>query len=60
MKSDNSGEDWDKIIVWEHPYPFFDWDTTIITDSLWAPDGGVDIAMDPDRKSTPCMQQLPG
>jgi len=50
MKSDNSGEDWEKIIVWEHPYPFFDWDATITTDSLWAPDGGVDIAMDPEGK----------
>lgn len=47
MKSENSGEDWDKIIVWEHPYPFFDWDATLF-DSLWAPDGGVDIAMDSD------------
>jgi len=49
MKSDNSGEDWDKIVVWEHPYPFFDWNATLF-DSLWAPDGGVDIAMDPSGK----------
>jgi len=46
MKSDNNGDDWDKIVVWEHPYPFFDWETTIMTDTLWAPDGGVSIDID--------------
>jgi len=50
MKSENNGDDWDKIVVWEHPYPFFDWDVTITTDSLWAPDGGKSIAIDPDGK----------
>jgi hypothetical protein len=50
MKSTNNGEDWDKIIVWEHPYPFFDWDATIMTDTMWAPDGGLSIDMDDDGK----------
>lgn len=46
MKSENNGDDWDKIVVWEHPYPFFDWQTTIMTDTMWAPDGGVSIDLD--------------
>lgn len=46
MKSDNNGEGWEKIVVWEHPYPFFDWETTIMTDSMWAPDGGISIDLD--------------
>lgn len=48
MKSENNGDDWDKTIVWEHPYPFFEWETTIFTDTLWAPDGAADIAIDED------------
>jgi len=46
MKSENNGDDWNKIVVWEHPYPFFDWETTIMTDTMWAPDGGVSIDLD--------------
>ena len=45
MKSEDDGETWTKTIVWEHPYPFYD-DNTIIDDSLWAPDGAADIAID--------------
>ncbi|MBU2650070.1 MAG: glycoside hydrolase, partial [Bacteroidetes bacterium] len=29
MRSDDNGDTWDKHIIWEHPYPFFDWNTTI-------------------------------
>lgn len=46
MKSETNGDDWEKIVVWEHPYPFFDWETTIMTDSMWAPDGGISIDLD--------------
>jgi len=48
MKSCNNGETWDKIMVWEHPYPFFDWDSTLTTDTLWAPDRSGDISLDHD------------
>ncbi|MBN3035569.1 MAG: hypothetical protein JW861_08275, partial [Bacteroidales bacterium] len=47
MKSDDQGDTWQKIMVWEHPYPFFDWDTTLFTDTLWAPDRSADITIDP-------------
>ena len=46
MKSTDNGENWEKIIPWEHPYPFFDWNSTITTDTIWAPDNSADIAID--------------
>lgn len=47
MKSDDNGNTWTKTIIWQHPYPFFDWDVDF-TDTLWAPDGSHDIAIGPD------------
>ncbi|OQX75303.1 MAG: hypothetical protein B6D64_11895, partial [Bacteroidetes bacterium 4484_276] len=46
MKSINNGEDWEKILVWEHPYPFWDMDVTLTSDTLCAPDNSADIAID--------------
>jgi hypothetical protein len=46
MKSMDGGDTWDKIMVWECPYPFFDVNSTLTTDTLWAPDGAGDIAID--------------
>ena len=48
MKSTDNGDTWEKIMVWENPYPFFDWDVTITTDTMWAPDNSADIAIDAD------------
>jgi hypothetical protein len=45
MKSIDEGDTWEKTIVWEHPYPFYD-DNTIYTDTLWAPDNSGAIALD--------------
>lgn len=45
MKSMDNGETWEKTIVWEHPYPFYD-DNTVYTDTLWAPDNSGAIALD--------------
>ncbi|MBN3034981.1 MAG: hypothetical protein JW861_05300, partial [Bacteroidales bacterium] len=50
MKSTDNGDTWQKLMVWQHPYPFFDWNTTITTDTLWAPDNSADIAIDPSGK----------
>lgn len=50
MKSDDNGDTWEKIMIWEHPYPFFDWDVTITTDTIWCPDNSADIAIDMDGK----------
>ncbi len=50
MKSTDNGLNWEKIMVWEHPYPFFDFASTCMTDTLWAPDKSVDIAIDINGK----------
>jgi hypothetical protein len=46
MKSTDNGDNWTKTVIWEHPYPFFDWNTTITTDTLWAVDGSFSVALD--------------
>ena len=46
MKSEDNGETWQKTVVWEHPYPFFDWDSTLFDQEVWAPDNSGDIAID--------------
>ncbi|MEN8226092.1 MAG: T9SS type A sorting domain-containing protein, partial [Bacteroidota bacterium] len=47
MKSTDNGQSWVKTMIWEHPYPFFDWDVTV-TDTFFSPDGAVAIALDND------------
>lgn len=47
MKSEDNGANWEKTIIWEHPYPFFDWNVTI-TDTFYCPDGAVAVALDND------------
>jgi len=48
MKSDDGGDTWTKIIIWEHPYPNFDF--SFITDTLYCPDGAHHLAFDSDHK----------
>jgi hypothetical protein len=38
MKSTDNGETWSKTVIWEHPYPFWNWDVTITTDTVWCPE----------------------
>ncbi|NOX45552.1 MAG: T9SS type A sorting domain-containing protein [Chlorobi bacterium] len=45
MKSMDNGETWEKLMVWEHPFPFWDWDATLV-DSMWTVDGAADVAID--------------
>lgn len=47
MKSEDNGETWTKTLIWEHPYPFFDWNTTV-TDTFFCPDGACAVALDND------------
>lgn len=49
MKSTDNGETWNKIMVWEHPYPFFDWNTTL-ADTFFCCDNSGFIAIGPDDK----------
>ena len=45
MKSTDNGDTWEKTIVWEHPYPFFDWNITV-TDTFYCPDNSGGLALD--------------
>jgi hypothetical protein len=45
MKSTDNGESWEKTVIWEHPYPFFDWNVTI-TDTFFCVDNSAGIALD--------------
>jgi hypothetical protein len=45
MKSTDDGETWEKTVIWEHPYPFFNWDVTI-TDTFFCVDNSASIALD--------------
>ena len=47
MKSTDNGESWVKTIIWEHPYPFFDFDETI-TDTFYCVDNSASITLDND------------
>jgi hypothetical protein len=49
MKSTDNGDTWEKIVVWEHPYPFFDWNTTI-ADTFFCVDNSANIAIDASGK----------
>ena len=50
MKSDNNGDTWEKTVIWEHPYPFFDWETTV-TDTFFCVDNSASIALDNSGKA---------
>lgn len=45
MRSDDNGETWDKNLVREHPYPFFDWNVTI-ADTFFTVDNSAHITID--------------
>jgi len=47
MISEDNGDTWEKVVIWEHPYPFFDWDVTI-ADTFFCVDNSADIAIGPD------------
>jgi hypothetical protein len=49
MKSTDNGDTWNKIMVWEHPYPFFDFETTL-TDTVYSPDNSAMLAIGPDGR----------
>ncbi|MBK6966568.1 MAG: T9SS type A sorting domain-containing protein [Bacteroidales bacterium] len=48
MKSPDNGENWEKIMVWENPYPM--WNGTEPTDTFYCPDGAAHLAFDRDGK----------
>jgi hypothetical protein len=48
MKSMDNGDTWEKIMIWEHPYPFFDFDVTLMDDTLYSVDNSANMAIDPN------------
>jgi hypothetical protein len=48
VKSTDNGETWEKTVIWEHPYPTFDLETDITTDTLYTVDNSANIAIDDD------------
>ncbi len=50
MKSDDDGDNWEKTVIWEHPYPFFDWEVTI-TDTFFCVDNSASICLDNSGKA---------
>lgn len=46
MKTTDHGETWEKIMIWEHPYPFFDFDNTLMDDTLYSCDNSGNLAID--------------
>ncbi len=46
MKSHDNGSNWTKTVIWEHPYPMWDWNTTLFADTLWTVDGSFSASLD--------------
>lgn len=49
MKSEDNGDSWEKTVIWEHPYPLFDFNTMTM-DTVFACDNSASIAIDNDGK----------
>jgi hypothetical protein len=50
MKSQDNGDNWQKTIIWENPYPLFDWNVTV-TDTFFCVDNSACIALDHTGKA---------
>ena len=48
MKSTDGGETFEKTLIWEHPYPFFDPQNMIVTDTFYCADGSHTCVIDMD------------
>jgi hypothetical protein len=46
MKSTDGGETFDKTMIWENPYPFFDTQAPTVTDTFYCADGSNSIIID--------------
>ncbi|MBI9038187.1 MAG: T9SS type A sorting domain-containing protein [Bacteroidales bacterium] len=49
MKSEDNGNTWEKTVIWEHPYPFYNWNT--VTDTFFCVDNSASIALDTNGKA---------
>ncbi|MGC8864437.1 MAG: T9SS type A sorting domain-containing protein [Bacteroidales bacterium] len=46
MKSNDNGDTWEKTVIWQHPYPFYDF--TSETDTFYTVDNSAALAIDKD------------
>jgi hypothetical protein len=46
MKSTDGGDNWNKTVIWEHPYPFFNPAVPYVTDTFYCVDGAHHLAFD--------------
>lgn len=46
MKSTDGGETFEKTLIWEHPYPFFDPNNLTVTDTFYCADGSHSCIID--------------
>lgn len=46
MKSTDGGETFEKTLIWEHPYPFFDTQAPSVTDTFYCADGSHSCVID--------------
>jgi len=46
MKSNDNGETWEKVLIWEHPIPLWNGEPT--TDTIYCPDGAGHATFDTD------------
>lgn len=46
MKSTDGGETFEKTIIWNHPYPFFNPNSPVITDTFYCADGSHSLVID--------------
>jgi hypothetical protein len=46
MKSTDGGETFEKTLIWEHPYPFFDTQAPSVTDTFYCADGSHSCIID--------------
>lgn len=47
LKSDDNGENWTKTIIWQHPYPMYDFEFE--TDTFYCVDNSLNISIDKDN-----------
>lgn len=48
LKSSDGGDTWEKTIIWEHPYPFYN--PSLPADSFYCPDGAHHLAFDSENR----------
>ncbi|MEZ5083318.1 MAG: carboxypeptidase regulatory-like domain-containing protein [Bacteroidales bacterium] len=51
LKSTDNGDTWSKTLIWEHPYPLFDPNNMIVTDTFYCVDGAHSVAIDNTGKA---------